>query len=743
MSQQASVRNADGIWINTQLLREPALHFQNYGYYCPDPEGSPDWHKYWTEERRKCIYGYAVGGVRITGDHYFYLNYCPILKVEEDKSDSTQKKSRRVKKGSKKVEFPDFWDGDYNYYWSREIARNGVLDSGIITAEEADKIYHYDDAQQLLEAKRVFDSLHLEVRIEVDYLFGGYNMIVGKSRQRGYSFKNASIGVNNYLTRPDLVTIFGAEDKKYLYPKGIFNMAFSYVNFIAEHTPWNHPRDVINQISKGHIKASYEEEKDGVKIEKGFKSEIMSLTFSDNPDAARGKQAHDLIFEEAGAFGTVGLLKDSYKASEDCVMSGEVKTGMITIFGTSGDMAGGTADYADMHSRPLAYGLLPFQNIWDEDSEDRKCGFFHPVNWNMQGYYDLQGNSDQKGAKEAELVIRKLRVANGATSTDIQGRAQEKPLGPFEAFGMVSNNNFPVIELKRQLEIVLNDNLHIKKGTPVKLYYDYELDKACADPILDGSANPIYRMKPETTSMQGCPIIYEYPIDNPVFNGPYKIGYDPYRQDRGTSLASIIVYKTVIFGQYSKKVIVAEYIGRPGEADDVNYIAYLFAKLYNTKVMHENEVTHVRDYFRRRKWLHYLAHQPDLVISKNVKKSRVARIWGCHMNDQLKDAGEKYIKTWLEEVHDTDENGSKIRTIDRIYSPGLLEELIAYHRKGNFDRVMALMQIMFQEQEEVLGKVYGDEENQKPTRGAQLAEMRNIMYPKKMTTKNNLAQRLR
>lgn len=743
MSQLNSIRNPDGIWVNTVPFKQEAINFKQYGYYSADPEGSPDWFNYWQEQRRRCLKGYSVGGVRITGDHYFYLNFCPILKVEEDLTDRAEKrKTRAVRKGTKTRDFPDFWDGDYNYYWAREIARNGVIECGIISPEEAEEVYHFTDAEQLLKAQALFNGLHLEVRIEVDYLFGGYNLIVGKSRQRGYSFKNASVGVNNYLTRPDLITIFGAEDKKYLYPKGIFTMANNYLNFIGQHTPWNYPRDVINQVSKGNIRASTIETKNGVPIEVGFMSELYSATFKDNPDAVRGKTGvHDLIFEEAGSFGTVNLLKDSYKASEDCVMSGDIKTGMITIFGTSGDMEGGTADYADMHSRPLAYGLLPFQNVWDEDSEDRKCGFFHPVNWNMQGYYDENGNSDKEGAKQAELAVRKLRVANGATSTDIQGRMQEKPLGPFEAFGMVSTNNFPVLELKRQLEIVLNNNLHLTKGTPVNLYYDYAQDKACADPIMDGSANPIYRRKPETISMHGCPIIYEYPIDYPVFDGPYKIGYDPYRQDIGTSLSSIIVYKSVVFGQYTKKIIVAEYVGRPSSADDVNYIAYLFARLYNTKVMHENEVTHVKDYFRRRKWFKYLAHQPDQVISKNVKASKVARIWGCHMITQLKDAGEKYIKDWLEEVHDTDEFGGQIRTIDRIYSPGLLEELIAYNRKGNFDRVMALMQVMFQEQEDILGKVYEENNSQKNNKVTQLMEMKDMMYSKK--SNQSFAQRLR
>jgi len=680
MSQLGSIRNPDGIWINTEVFREEARKFQKYGTYCLDPWGSPDWFTYWQEQRNRIINGYSSGGVKITGDHYFYLNFCPILKVED----------MNAKKSAKITDFPDFWDGDYNYFWAREIAFNGIVDGLGLPANN-------------LSTLELFTGLQLGVKIEKAYLNGGYNLIVGKSRRKGYSYKNASIAVKNYLCYPKALTIFGAYEKKFLYPKGIYTMASNYLNFINANTAWVYPKDVVDKMD--HVKASTIEYRNGVKIETGFLSEIMALTFKDNADAARGKDARDLIFEESGAFGTPGLLKDSYAASQDCVMAGAIKTGMITVFGTSGDMEGGTADYSEMHSSPLRFGMLPFQNIWDEDSEDMKCGFFHPITWNMEGYYDEQGNSDIEGAKALELAQRKLLLDNGATSADIQKRMQEKPLGPFEAFGMVSINNFPVLELKRQLEIVKAKNLHMIMGTPVKLFYDYESKKVKAEPILDGTANVIYRQKPDNTSLEGCPVIYEYPAEVPQ-RGAYKIGYDPYRQDKGSSLAAVYVYKSVIIGDRTKRIIVAEYVGRPGEADDVNYICRLFAELYNTTIMHENEVTHVKDYFRRRKQLHYLAYQPDEVIKKNVKNSKVNRLYGCHMIDQLKDAGEKYIKSWLLETLDFDDEGMPIRSLDQIYSIGLLEELIGYNRKGNFDRVMALMQVMFQDQEDLHGKEY-------------------------------------
>jgi intein/homing endonuclease len=58
------------------------------------------------------------------------------------------------------------------------------------------------------------------------------------------------------------------------------------------------------------------------------------------------------------------------------------------------------------------------------------------------------------------------------------------------------------------------------------------------------------------------------------------------------------------------------------------------------------------------------------------------------MVELLKDAGEKYIKDWLLEVRDYDEDNNAILNLECIYSIGLLEELIKYNRKGNFDRCL-------------------------------------------------------
>lgn len=716
MSQLAAIRNPDGIWINTEAFREAGRSFMKKEAYCDDPWGSPDWVKFWKEERKRCLEGYSVGGAKVTGDHYFYLNYCPIQRVED-----THKAVSRKIKG-----FPDFWDGDYNYFWIRDIARNGILKSLDLTEEQENEVLHCEDEEKAKKLKVYLESLHLEVKILSNHLLGGYDLILGKSRRKGYSYKNSSIAACNFFHRPNSYTMFMAYEKKYLYPKGIFNMTRDYINFINDNTAWAMPSDVVDK--QDHIRASYNQYKNGIKLEKGFKSEIQAISFKDNPDAGRGKDCHDIIGEEVGAWGVPGGLKATLSAMQPSVQAGNIKTGMITLFGTSGDVEGGTADFANMHSRPLANNFLPFNDIWG-DYPEKVEGFFHPVHWNMEGYYDKQGNSDLEAAKQAELVHRKNLVKNGATSTEIQSRMQEHPLNSAEAFSIISVNNFPVVELKAQLDKVKAQKLNEIKGTPVEIYY--ERNKTKTKRILDGSKEPIISLNDLPADKRGCVVIYEEPVDNPP-PGLYKIGYDPVRQDSGTSLAGIVVYKSKHRESYYHSTIVAEYIGRLESPDDIDHQAEKLADLYQTQIMHENEVTGVKNYFRRIKRLGLLAAQPDNVISKNIKKSKTSRVYGCHMNEQLKDAGERYVKEWLLTVLDYDENGDPVRVIDRIYSIRLLEELIAYHRKGNFDLVSALFMCMFQVQEELEGKEYSQKERNKNAKV--LVKMIDKMFVKNKTS---------
>lgn len=686
------VRDSRGKWIDTTKFREAAIFFKENGYYVAAPPDSAEWFDYWYEQKKRCIEGYTVEGQSITGDHYFYLNFCPIQKV-----DITSNRKTAIKIQG----FPDFWDGDYDYFWVRELVRNSCRS----LAKDKEWYDSLEGVNLTKENRRFLKRLKLGVEFDQRALLEDYDLAVGKSRRKGYSYKNAAIAAKNYFCFPNSLTLLVAEDKKYLYPDGLFSKAIDYINFINDNTGWTMPSDVVNKAD--HRKASYYEYKDGVKIEKGFLSEIQALTANDNPDCTRGKDAYDVFMEESGAFGSPGLLKDLIAATYDTVRAGSVKTGLITLFGTSGQLTSGTADYADICLRPRAFKFFPFKNTWDEGYENTECCFFHSTTKNTEGFYDKQGNSDEKGAREYELKERERLVDNGATSVDIQKRLQERPFGPIEAFGAVSKNIFPVLELKAQYAKVKTNNWQFSKGTSVELQYDGK--EVIAIPMLGQASRAITSYTNVPEDIRGQVIIYEYPVGNAPF-GLYKIGYDPVRQDTGTSLAAIIVYKGAVANSFTKENIVAEYVGRMETPDMMDELALKLAILYNTQVMHENEVTSVKNYFRRVKMLGRLAVQPDAVISKNIKNSKVARVFGCHMNEALKDAGERYVLEWLLRIQDYDENGDPIRTLDTIYSLRLLEELIYYTRKGNFDLVSSLFMCLIHAQEALLDQEYDLEE---------------------------------
>lgn len=714
---ESRIREAhSGKWLDSSVFRQEAINFINNGYYCNSLPNTPDWFDYWNEQLRRCTEGYEVDGYKITGHHYFYLNFTQIQLTEADAGSKSAKKITRQ---------PDFWDGDYDYFWALEIARNGLYKSDSLapTTDTEKELYRkyqsiLEDLEKTLGPKEakitdeyistkskrddisrgILNRINLRVKPHLDHLDGGHHVIVGKSRRKGYSFKDGAICANIYNTQRKAQIIIGAAEKKFLYPKGTMGMASDYLNFLNEHTGWAKSRDYVDK--QDHKKASYMTYVNGRKVESGYQSEIFALTFKDNPDAARGKDAAIVLLEEAGAFPN---LAQSYSAIYPALTSGAYITGQIIIFGTGGDMSSGTLDFADMFYHPEAYGLMPFENTWDDGATNTYCGFFHPVTWNLEGFYDAQGNSIIDEATEFEMKRRANIIKNSSSSLAIQQHVQEFALCPAEAFLMVSSNIFPTVELRNQLNKVEAHKLDLVKGQAVTLVE--QNGRVEAKPDLHDKLKPILNQKPKEKDLTGAVVIFEYPVrDAP--RGLYRIGYDPYAQDVGTSLASIFVYKGTLKGNYNNSTIVAEYTGRPQEADDVNRIALQLAKLYNAEVMHENMVSHVKNYFRLQKALHYLSLQPDAVISKSIKDSTVARVYGIHMNEQLKKDGAKYIKDWLLQVRDYDEHGNAILNLETIYSKGLLEELISFNMRDNFDRIMAFMMCMFSVQEEGLQEEY-------------------------------------
>lgn len=660
MSQQSIVRNPDGWWINTAEFTREAQHFTKYGYYTAAPWGSEDWRQYWREQLRRCEEGYSVGGVRITGNHYFYLNFTRIM---ISAGEGNNKRKIRA--------FPSFWDGDYDYFHVLEIAKQGI------TEEELAK-------------------LHLEVRPL--HLGGNKHLVVGKARRKGYSFKNSAICANMYNIRRDSRCIIGAYDKKYLYPKedAIMTMVKTHLDFLNEQTGWAKKRLIDRQ---DHIKAGFIEKINGQDVPRGFKSEVFAFSFQNDPDAGRGKSADYFIFEEGGAWPG---LESAFMAVKPALEDGDFTIGTGIVFGTGGDMEKGTIDFANMYFNPDDYNCLAFENIWEENT-GKSVGFFHPTDRNFIGYIDKAGNSDRQGVIAREKALR----ASITRSSTLDKHIQEYPFGPSEAFLVSTGNIFPAVELRKVYDKLMRSEGN--KGRPAYIYKQDGEVKIEYD--LTGTLRPIEKFPIDETE-EGAVVIFEEPqyfdkIDQAtgekvkqIPRGLYKIGYDPYRQNKGTSHGSAMVFKTLSEFSSTGDTIVAEYTGRPETVEDFHRTVMYLAEFYNAEVMFENEVTSVVPFFRGHKKLQYLSAQPDAVISANINKSTVARIYGIHMVEKLKEAGISYINKWLRTERDFDENGKAILNMETIKSPALLLEMIKYDGNINVDRIMALAMVMFSVEEE-------------------------------------------
>jgi hypothetical protein len=638
--------------VNTQEFCRDAQYFLKHGYYCSQPEGTAGHYEYWSERLRRCTAGYTVGDTTITGHHYFYLNFVQI---------------KLTAKGNKKiVAFPNFWDGDYEYFWLQDIARNGI---------SVDK----------------YKSLNLTTVVDPEFMTGGRHLIVGKARRKGFSYKNAALVANTFNTDRNSYTLLCAFDKKYLYPKGIMAMVTDNMNFLNEHTGWGKRRQVVDK--QNHRRASFLEYVGGQPIEKGYKSEVEAITFKDNPDAARGKDASIVIFEECGAFDN---LKASFLATKPTVEDGGITTGQMILFGTGGDMSGGTIDFESMFYNPLAYNLLPVQNIWDNGSEHSNCGFFFPAYKNMVGYMDNEGNSNVVNAKQAEEARREQIKRDTKDGGVLDKHITEYPFTPKEAFMQHTSNIFPSAQLLEWRNELMRSGAYRNIGVAGKLVTGKKGLKFMPDDTL----RPVEKFPVQKgDDIRGCVVVYQAPYSQgSTPDDLYIIVHDPYAQDGyGTSLGAAYVVKRVNSISTPDDMIVASYVGRPDSQDEYNNSLFLLSEYYNARIGFENDRGEVIPYAKRTKQLHMLMPEAEIFDkSENVKIKKLGRKYGMSMGSkERKSQAELYLRDWLKTKRGKTETGEAKLNLHYIYDIALIDELIKYNSRGNFDRVSAMLVGMF------------------------------------------------
>jgi CHAT domain-containing protein len=114
------------------------------------------------------------------------------------------------------------------------------------------------------------------------------------------------------------------------------------------------------------------------------------------------------------------------------------------------------------------------------------------------------------------------------------------------------------------------------------------------------------------------------------------------------------------------------------------------AEYWNAQVMFENDRGDVKGYFTRAKKAHYLADEPELKWVEHLK-GKTNRQKGMNMTIKRKEQGAIYLRDWLITPRGKDVWGNEKLNLHYIYDAALLQELIRWNLKGNFDRVSSLL----------------------------------------------------
>lgn len=647
---------------NTDKFRQAAIFFEKHGCYTLAPRGTTDYKKYWDQETERCLNGYtAPDGEGITGYNYFYLNYSPIFKLVE--TEYTDRNGDVRKRRERMLQFPSFWDYDYYYFCAIEEAE-----------------------QQ------------------------GKHMAVLKSRQRGYSFKGASMLVRNYMLIPGSKNFAVASEQKFLVGDGLLTKAWQIMDFLDKHTEWAKQRLVSTRMER--VSGYKVTDEFGKQTEQGYLSSIVGITLKNDPERIRGTRGKLVLWEEGGKFPD---LLDAWRIEQPSVETDDgVAFGLMIAFGTGGTIGASFEGLKELFYKPNANNVLAFPNIWDDGRENTECGFFVPAYSNLESFDD-DGNQkfmDKDGNSLKELAIQNLieqrnKIKDGgASQQSIDRFISERPMKPAEAVLELGKNIFPRKLLMDQLTRIRTN----KKLQSMKHIVDLEWDgngqvKATEKPSGDITNYPLKKGdKPH-----GSVVIWEYPVKDPPL-GLYIGGCDPYDHDDSftNSLGSTFIFKRVRAGEAWTDVIVAEYSGRPDTAEEYYENVRKLLTFYNARLLFENERKGIYPYFTNKHCDYLLADQPDKIISEVFKDSKVQRRKGCHMTKQIRAYGEGLILEWL-----LDEFEEGHPNVERVYSEPLIEELIENDGVRNVDRVIALCMVMIYREELYQVKVSSAKEQNK------------------------------
>lgn len=635
-------------------FRPTAIHYQKYGTLTdlrPNANPNSEYGKWVREEIRRCYEGYVrpSDGEWITGDYYFFLNYCPML--------VTKKVNKGSKEAMRVIDFPDVWEGHYYKFHYLNKAR----ESGLHAAELASRGKGKSFCGAAMLAKR---------------------FILGESAKVRHK-------VTCYITASDKTKLVGGDQTldKFQYD----------IDFCAENTQFPAKR-LRSSIQDMQWQMGYLDLDSGVK--KGTLNSVVGKSSANDASKLRGSRGVLYIFEEAGTFPNLLELWNNLLPS---VENGSDVFGLLYLFGTAGDDESDFSAAQEIMYNPDGYHVLGMPNVFDKEGQGRrKFTFFFPGYLNRANCYDENGNSDVTKAL-LEILIDRYNVKYNSTNVNtITKRIAEIPITPQEAILRSRGNMFPVTDLTARLNEIDNDPAFFDDVYVGDLISDKE-GKISFKPTTD---MPIRTFPLKDNKMTGAIEIFNMPeLDSQgkPFSERYIVGHDPVDDDGAETLS---LSSTFVLDLWTDQ-IVAEYTGRQQYADDNYEIVRKLCLFYNARCCYENNKKGIYAYFSRLNCLYLLADTPEYLKDRDIVKVTGVgnKTKGVPATKGVNDYANRLIRDWLlkgvpsVETVDGEEVETTIFNLYRLKNKALIKELIMFNPDINVDRVRALGMAMLYREE--------------------------------------------
>ena len=669
----------DDKFVDTYLFHEMADFYREHKIYTSFKEDSIPHRQLRKREEYRRIHGYSaacllrngkIQNVRITGGHYYFLNYCLMEQLDE----------KSIKTGNKLV-------GKKHYDFSKFI-----------------------DAQ--------FWTWHILEFAQRN----GYHLIIDKTRRGGFSYIMAADSANEINLNPHKVVIHVATDKKYLTQKGgLTTFAINDIEFLEVNTFFK--RGILTSNKENYILGF--KLPNGTVSPKAWDSALLSVSAANNPDCAIGKDAVKVKVEEIS---TMENFDEFMTVTNPAMTTGSYKTGTLVGWGTA--TSGNMQIFERNFYAPKNFGFMPFENVWDDDHRHELCGYFKPYFWGLQGELNGEKAMDKDGNSNLELGLaiaykeREDVKENAKTFADYINYLGQYANRPAESFSSATENIFTSEELIMWEERLRTDNVFkfytdgmlFDKGNTVEFrtnerirgeggkfnvdYFDYiegvprkshEHPHGCIRKWF----NP---MKVQHRNKLGQEV-YDVP------EGMYSISYDPVgvNKDKNEitnkhSHNSIKVWMNPCIYNSFKTALVASYYGRPEKLEQADRICYLLARYYNCVGTVAVEINRGETVTNFTKWkaLKYLMKDPVGLWDTSVKGA-ISTSYGVNMGggdgkgSTKKLEGLRLLKEMLYSEVGKDELGRPKLYFHTIYDYQSILELKKWNASGNYDRVSEMI----------------------------------------------------